>query len=90
MTETSIHVMYGPTYVLDENNDTVDDDYGSVRLVGFQDDRDVQRVNLFVDDWRKAPESAIGKFAVFSGGPAGLYTDTRRVTVVRFNGQRFN
>ncbi len=87
--ELSIHVMYGPTYILNDDNDTVDDEYGSARLVGFQDERDVQTVNLFAADWRKAPESALRKFPVFSRGKGGIYTDTRRVTVVRYNGKRF-
>lgn len=70
------------TYPIDENNDTIDIGEGPVRLVGFQDYADVQRVNLFVSDWRKDPESAIGKFPVFSRGAAGMYVVTLSVVYV--------
>jgi hypothetical protein len=88
-TPLSIHVMYGPTFEIDENNDTHDDEYGTVRLVGFQDDENVQRVSLFVDDWRKDPKSALGKYPVFSRGSKGIYFLPIRVTIVRADGERY-
>jgi hypothetical protein len=89
MSNLSIHLMYGPTFEIDENNDTTDEEYGDVRLVGFQNDADVQTVNLFVDDWRKEPQSALRKFPVFSRGARGLYVMPVRVTVVRADGKRY-
>lgn len=89
MSNLSIHLMYGPTFEIDASNDTTDEEYGTVRLVGFQDGADVQRVDLFVDDWRKDPKSAIGKFPVFSRGDGGIYVYRILVTIVRFNGQRW-
>lgn len=85
----SIHLQYGPTFEIDENFDTHDEQYGKVRLVGFQDEPGVQRVNLFADDWAKDPASALNKYPVFTRGHAGLYNWEIKVTVVRFNGERF-
>lgn len=85
----SIHLQYGPTFELDEYLDTHDEQYGTVRLVGFQDEKDVQRVNLFASDWIKDPASALGKYPVFSGGGAGIFNWELKVTIVRFEGQRY-
>lgn len=87
--ETSIHLMYGPTLQIDENYDSVDGQYGTVRLVGFQNRKDVQHVSLFADDWVKNPAAALGKYPVFSRGEAGIYSWELKVTVVHFNGERF-
>lgn len=89
MSNLSIHLRYGPTFEIDDNNDTVDEEYGTVRLVGFQDEADVQRVSLLARDWRANPPSALSKFPVFSGGPAGMYCMTIPVTIVRADGQRY-
>ncbi len=85
----SIHLRYGPTFEIDSDNDTTDEEFGSIRLLGFQDEADVQRVNLFTDDWRKDPKSALGKFPVFSRGEAGIFCMTIPVTIVRHNGMRW-
>jgi hypothetical protein len=55
---------------------------GPVRLVGFQNDADVQRVNLFVKEWLEDPQQAVGKFPVFSRGERGLYVVTLPVEAV--------
>jgi hypothetical protein len=86
----SIHLQYGPTFEIDPmDGSTHDDQYGKVWLLGFQDDPDVQRVNLLADDWEKNPAAALGKYPVFTRGEAGLYNWELKVTVVRFNGQRY-
>jgi hypothetical protein len=64
----------GTTYKLDANNDTRDvPDEDSVRLVGFQQGY-VQRVTLFVEDFHKDHQAAIGLCPVFSrGGEDGIF-----------------
>jgi len=68
----TIKLAHGITYAIDAENDTIDPDEGSVRLVGFQEGS-VQRVKVFASDWRAAPDSALGLCPVFSRGEGGMF-----------------
>jgi hypothetical protein len=45
-------------------------------VLGFQDDVDVQRVNLHWEDVVKDPQAAVGKFPVMISRGGGMYTYT--------------
>lgn len=52
------------------------------RLIGFQQDPDVQRVDLLLEQWRDDPQGAVGMYAVFSVGTA-FFNLTEPITGVR-------
>jgi hypothetical protein len=74
MSKTNITLTNGTGYTLDADNDAYDSEDGDIRLVGFQDEPYVQRVNLFADDWRKGDlQRAVGKFPVFTKHGGGMF-----------------
>lgn len=46
------------------------------RLMGFQNRADVQRVDVFLEDFAANPEAAIGKYPVFLRDDATMYNTT--------------
>jgi hypothetical protein len=81
-TDVTLKLAHGQDFKIDSSNDTHDPEEGKIRLVGFQQEVNVQRVQLFVDEWRKDPQSAVGMFPVFSRGPGGLFHFTMPVEEV--------
>lgn len=50
------------------------------RLIGFQEDRDVQQVDVLAGDWFKGePEDVIGMYPVFVTSDGQMYNDTRPI-----------
>jgi hypothetical protein len=84
MTRTArLKLARGTAYTI--NMATKDAQEEPVRLVGFQNEAGVQRVSLFVTDWEKDPQSAVGKFPVFSSGK-GLFVVTLPIESVEVSG----
>lgn len=46
-----------------------------LRLMGFQNDADVQRVNVLYREFAADPQIAEGKFAIFMRADGSMYTD---------------
>lgn len=42
------------------------------RLLGFQDNPEMMRVDLYAEDWRQDPTSAVGKFPVLTPPEGGI------------------
>lgn len=55
------------------------------RLIGFQDNADVQRVNLWLDDFAADPQKAVGKYPVFVKDNGDMYNTTVPITDVTDN-----
>ena len=83
MTTARLKLEKGTAYTIDMA--TKDAQEEPVRLVGFQNEAGVQRVSLFVTDWEKDPQSAVGKFPVFSDGK-GLFVVTLPIESVEVRG----
>lgn len=73
-------------YTVDETGAVQDQEFWRGEpsvLIGFQDERDVQTVNLLASAWfAHAPETAVGKYAVFVAN-GQFYTDKRPVVSIK-------
>lgn len=53
-----------------------------LRLLGFQDTAEVQRVTMFLEAFVADPPAAIGKFPVFIKKGGGIYSSIEPITEV--------
>lgn len=91
MKDLTLKLAHGVNFKIDTDNDTFDEDEGGrVRLVGFQESRETQRVALFVKDWREDPQRAVGMYPVFSSHHRrnGIYQLTIPVEAVEEGNER--
>jgi hypothetical protein len=51
-------------------------------VLGFQDDEEVQRINLWWEDAKKDPQSIVGKFPVMRTDKGKIYTYTVKIESV--------
>ena len=54
-------------------------------VLGFQNDPDVQIIDLLWADAAKHPEDIVGKYVVTANADGGIYNETRPITSVHVN-----
>lgn len=75
-----------PFHVAEDGGLVEDQDFWQgdpYRVLGFQNDEDVQRVDLWWADAVKDPESIVGRFPVMVPKGGGVYTYTLKVESVQ-------
>lgn len=75
-----------PFHIIAETGDVDDQEFWNgdpYRVIGFQDDAEVQRVNLYWEDAAKAPDSIVGRFPVMVTKNGGMYTYAVKIESVQ-------